>query len=175
MKIGLLSDTHGNLPATRLAAHLLTNAGALAIFHCGDIGGESVLAELSAICSPKHVPVFAVLGNVDHPASDWCFFPTSSGVEILGRFGEQEVDGKKVAWLHGDDSSRLQKILSDQIYDFVFSGHTHCFHDQQIGKTRWLNPGSAGRGTLKSCLLLDLKTNLLEQIILPAPESRGKI
>ena len=167
MKIGILSDTHGNLRATRQIAEQFVEAGVETVFHCGDIGGEEVLTELAVLCAPQKIPVCAVLGNVDLPASDWRFFPIQIGVEVVGRFGTQQLDGKQIAWLHGDDSARLRQTLSSGEYDFVFSGHSHLFHDQKEGRTRWLNPGSAGRGNPNTALILDLKTNHLEKIALP--------
>jgi putative phosphoesterase len=167
MKIGILSDTHGNLRATQRVARWMLEAGAEHLFHCGDIGGEEVLAELAHLCAPQNISVYAVLGNVDLPTSDWRFFPSHIGVEVVGRFGSKRLDGKQIAWLHGDDSQRLHRTLLSREYDFVFSGHSHLFHDRKEGKTRWINPGSAGRGNPNTALLLDLSTGELEKLVLP--------
>ncbi len=156
MKIGILSDTHGNLPATKSAASNLVAANVNAVFHCGDIGGAEVLEELAAVFHPLGVPIYAVYGNVDAYSNDWKFFPSNIGVELLGRFGAVEVGGKKIAILHSDDRRRFRKTIESGEYDLVLSGHSHEIHDHLVGTTRCINPGSAGRGMPNSCAVLDL-------------------
>ena len=156
MKIGILSDTHGNIPATAQAARLFKAAGAGAVLHCGDIGGSDVLAELAAVFHPLDVPVYAVLGNVDIHSPDWKFFPSNIGVQLFGRFGALELGGCRMALLHSDDRARFHKTISSGDYDFVFSGHSHEVHDHTVGSTRCINPGTAGRGAPNTCAILDL-------------------
>ena len=57
MKIGLISDTHGQVPNPVHAAL----AGVDCILHAGDVGPMDVITELEAIA-----PVHAVLGNTDY-------------------------------------------------------------------------------------------------------------
>ena len=85
MKIGILSDTHGNRPATATAARLMARARVGAVFHCGDIGGADVLSELAGIFLPLEIPVYAVFGNVYVYSSDLIFFPTNIWVHLFGR------------------------------------------------------------------------------------------
>ena len=162
MRIGILSDTHGNLPATRSAARYLATAEAGAVFLCGDIGGSEVLEELAAVFHPLEVPVYAVFGNVDLFSDDWKFFPSNMGVELLGRFGEVELGGKKIAILHSDDQRRFRRTIESGKFDVVLSGHSHETHDYQVGSTRCVNPGSAGRGMPDSCAVLDLESGTLD-------------
>lgn len=160
MKIGILSDTHGNLPATGRAARLFAQAGVGAVFHCGDIGGSDVLAALAGVFQPLEVPVYAVTGNVDAYSSDWKFFPTHVGVTLLGRFGEVVVAGKKIALLHSDDRTRFQKTVMCGEYDLVLTGHSHEDHDFKVGSTRCINPGTTGRGAPNTCAILDLESGI---------------
>ncbi len=162
MKIGILSDTHGNLPATASAARYMAMAEVGAVFHCGDIGGTKVLAELAAVLQPLDIPIYAVFGNVDAFSDEWKFFPSNVGVELLGRFGEVELEGKKIAILHSDDRRRFRETVESGKYDLVLSGHSHEIHDRQIGATRCINPGSAGRGAPNSCAVLDLESGTLD-------------
>ena len=57
MKLGLISDTHGQVPN---AVHTAL-AGVDYILHAGDVGPMDVITELEAIA-----PVHAVLGNTDY-------------------------------------------------------------------------------------------------------------
>jgi putative phosphoesterase len=161
MKVGILSDTHGNIPATVRAGCIFKKAGVGAVLHAGDIGGFDVLAELAGIFHPLKVPVYAVFGNVDTYSGDWKFFPSNIGVQLLGSFGEIELEGHRVAILHSDDRRRFQQIVSSGEYDFVFSGHTHEVHDYRVGATRCINPGTAGRGCPNTCAILDLASGEL--------------
>ena len=162
MKLGILSDTHGNLPATAAAAKRLAKAGVGAVFHCGDIGGFDVLAELAAVFEPLNVPVYAVFGNVDSASGDWKFFPANIGIHLLGCFGEVAVEDRKVAVLHSDDRRRFHRVVKSGDYDLVLTGHSHEVHDYAVGRTRCINPGTAGRGSPNTCVVLDLVTGKLE-------------
>ena len=164
MKIGILSDTHGNLSATRLAARAMSDANVKAVFHCGDIGSMDVLAELAAVFEPGGIDVHAVYGNMDRHAADWKYFPSGIGVTLHGQFGDIDFNGDRIALLHSDDARRYRQIVASQEYAFVFSGHTHEVHDYMDGMTRCINPGTAGTGTTGTCAVLDLKTGRLHII-----------
>lgn len=162
MKTGILSDTHGNIAATAKAARVFRQAGVGAVFHCGDIGGMDVLAELAGVLEPIGVPIHAVFGNVDIHSSDWKFFPTNVGVLLHDRFGDIRCGGKRIALLHSDDLRRFHKTVSCGDYDVVLTGHTHTMHDYFEGHTRCINPGTAGRGAPNTCAVLDLESGWLE-------------
>jgi putative phosphoesterase len=56
MRIGIISDTHGHLPAQVFSIFKRVDY----IFHAGDIGNQSIISDLEILC-----PVFAVYGNID--------------------------------------------------------------------------------------------------------------
>jgi putative phosphoesterase len=157
MKIGIISDTHGAREVVARAARLFKSHAVDAVFHCGDIGSHDVLAELAVL----EVPVHVVLGNVDRYSSDWKFFPTDIGVELHGRFGDIQWGGFRFALLHSDDRRAFDDALHSGTYDFVFCGHSHAVHDFTQGRTRCINPGSAGRGAPDTCAMLDLVSGML--------------
>ena len=164
MKIGILSDTHGSLAASKRAAAGLRDAGVAAVFHCGDIGGMDVLAELAGVFEPPGIPVHAVFGNVDVHSDDWKFFPSNIGITLHGRFGDIECGGLRIALLHGDDARRFRQTAASGEYDLVLTGHTHEVHDYVQGRTRFINPGTAGRGPPDTCAVLDLESGDLSVI-----------
>jgi putative phosphoesterase len=161
MRIGILSDTHGNLEVTARAAGRLQDAGVAAVFHCGDIGGMDVLAELAGVFAPDGTTVHAVLGNVDVHSSDWKFFPTGIGVILHGRFGDIACGEKRIALLHSDDARRFRQTVTSGEFDLVLSGHTHELHDYTQHGTRCINPGTAGRGSPDTCAVLDMDSGKL--------------
>ncbi|HKL22761.1 MAG TPA: metallophosphoesterase [Tichowtungia sp.] len=161
MKVGILSDTHGQVDLALAAAREFMFRGVDAVLHCGDIGSDMVLTEMASIFQTLEIPVYAVLGNCDDP-SEWDFYPEDIGVTILGRFGEIELTGKRIAVLHSDDEKAFDRVVASGKYDYLLTGHSHVRHDRRKKKTRLINPGSAGRGMHPSCAVLDLKTDELE-------------
>jgi putative phosphoesterase len=164
MKIGILSDTHGSRSATAQAAAVFLSHGVGAVFHCGDIGGMDVMTELAGAMEPEHIPVHAVFGNVDVHSSDWKFFPSNIGVEMHGRFGDIHCAGRRIALMHSDDRHLFNKTVAGGEYDLVLTGHSHEVHDYTRGRTRCINPGTAGRGAPNTCAVLNLEDGRLDVI-----------
>ena len=84
MRIGLLSDTHGQLARTRRGAQLLRAQGVAHVFHCGDIGSQEVLLALAEVLGPAGIPVTAVSGNMDRYDPLVLEFPGLDGVRVAG-------------------------------------------------------------------------------------------
>ncbi len=158
MKIGILSDTHGNIPTVENAVKVFINEKVAAVFHCGDIGSTEVLNTLSSMDRPVHV----VFGNVDVYSSDWKYYPTNAGIQIHGRFGEIVLNDKRIALLHSDDQQRFNAVVQSGEYDFILSGHSHEIHDYMKKRSRCINPGTAGRGSPNTCAVLDFKCGTLQ-------------
>jgi putative phosphoesterase len=163
MKVGILSDTHGQVDLAMGAAREFVFRGIDVVLHCGDIGSDMVLTEMASLFQTLEIPVYAVLGNCDIP-SEWDFYPEDIGVKILGRFGEIELAGKKIAMLHSDDEKAFDRVVATGKHDYLLSGHSHVRHDRRQQKTRLINPGSAGRGMHPSCAVLNLQSDELEFI-----------
>ncbi|MBI9019916.1 MAG: metallophosphoesterase family protein [Verrucomicrobia bacterium] len=161
MKIGIISDTHGQVDLALSAAREFIFRGVEAVLHCGDIGCDMVLTEMAAMFHTLGIRLYAVLGNCDI-AERWDFYPEDIGVEVLGRFGELELAGKKIAIVHSDDERAFADAAVADCYDYLFSGHSHVRHDKQICRTRLINPGAAGRGMHPSCAVLDLVEDQLD-------------
>lgn len=155
MKIGIISDTHGQVDLALAAAREFLFRGISAVFHCGDVGSDMVLTEMAGMFHQLDIPLYAVLGNCDAHL-DFRFFPGGLGVKILGRFGEVDLAGRRIAMLHSDDEARFEAAVRSSRYDYVFFGHSHTRRDEQIESTRIVNPGAAGRGMHPSCAVLDL-------------------
>ncbi|MBN1193245.1 MAG: metallophosphoesterase family protein [Coriobacteriia bacterium] len=142
MLVGVISDTHGSLPATIVAAF----QGVDRIVHAGDVGGQGILDELEAIA-----PVTAVRGNMDTGELEWRLADTAV-VRLAGR--RVMVVHKKEDLLAGG--------LPEGI-DVVVSGHTHRSCVECVGNVLYVNPGAAGGkardGRGPTAALLDLATD----------------
>lgn len=144
MKIGVMSDTHGDQAAVRQG---IKAAGPMDMWlHAGDYSQDaSYLAKL------VNVPVFAARGNCDGQA-------TAKIDEFI------EVAGKKIWITHGhrygvkQGVSQLVEWGRHYEVDIVIYGHTH------IPDSRWeenllvFNPGSAAepRSGYGTCGILNI-------------------
>ncbi|PKQ20243.1 MAG: YfcE family phosphodiesterase [Actinobacteria bacterium HGW-Actinobacteria-6] len=122
MRIGVVSDTHGVLPAGVHEAFEDVER----IIHAGDIGSQAVLDELETIA-----PVFAVEGNCDR---GWQRRPLP---------GRLSVAHGGVRFLIGHQLPGLVRAGIPEGTGVIIYGHTHVA-DARLSDGIWyVNPGSA--------------------------------
>ena len=155
MKIGIISDTHGQVDLALAAAREFIFRGIDAVIHCGDIGSDMVLTEMAALFQTLGIPIYAVLGNCDIQ-HDLEFFAEMDGVNLMGRVAHLTLANRRIAVLHSDDEAHFEALVQSNSYDYVFHGHSHTCRNEQIEKTRIINPGAAGRGMHPSCAVVNL-------------------
>jgi hypothetical protein len=144
MNIGILSDTHDQLPAMKAAIRMLRDHGAEFYIHCGDVGGEQIIDQLAGF------PAAFVWGNNDWDRATLERYAVSVGVSCHASMADLNLDGKRVAVIHGDDFQLQKKLVTGQEYDYLLQGHTHVRQDERVGKTRLINPGALYRAREKS-------------------------
>jgi len=161
-RLGIISDTHGRPERARKAVALLLERGATRIIHLGDVGSESVLDLLAGL------PATIVFGNCDderglrryaeflgidvaHPAAV---------IEVKSPLGERTA---RIGITHGHLEGAMAELFDLKV-DFLLHGHTHQVRDEQIGRTRVLNPGALHRADRHTALLLDVALGTAEWI-----------
>ena len=149
MIIGILSDTHDRANAMAAAIATLQAQRAEFFIHCGDIGGEECIDLLAGL------PSAFVFGNTDFDRATLARYAASIDVACYGNFANLELDGKKIAVIHGDDYKLKQRLLSAQEHDYLCQGHTHVRADERVGRTRIINPGALHRAAVKTVVTLD--------------------
>jgi hypothetical protein len=136
IKIGIISDTHDNLPSIRLAVEFFNKAGVEAVIHCGDIVAPFALRWLKKLNCKK---VYGVFGNNDGE---------KTGIKKLAdlngwTFAEQplrfELGGKTIVVVH--EPERMEPILDDAGVDVIFWGHLHKPSVENKNGKIVLNPG----------------------------------
>jgi putative phosphoesterase len=143
VKVGVISDTHGNLPDEVFDAF----DGVDHILHAGDIGGVDLLTELQSLAI-----VTAVVGNTD-------------GFEVRQQcpeVAELTLEGHTIVVVHGDrfgvpTPERLRGAYPQA--QIIAYGHTHQALVETIGDVSVINPGSASApktGTRPSVGLITL-------------------
>ena len=155
LKLGIISDTHGQVDLALSAAREFIFRAVDAVIHCGDIGSYMVLTEMASLFQTLDIPIYAVLGNCDlHHELD--FFNEVPGVNLLGHVAHLTLADRRIAVLHSDHEAHFEQLVQSDSYDYVFFGHSHTRQDDRVSKTRVINPGSAGRGMHPSCAVVDL-------------------
>jgi len=162
MKLGILSESHGSVFRTKAGMRQLLSHPVETVIHCGDIGSESVVIELQSWLEAKKIPFYAVLGNVDYPDDAFLHLSKPGEFEILGRFGDVKIANKRIAIVHGDDTTKLSFAITSGDYDYVFTGHTHQKDDRRYENTRVINPGAVYRSSEPTVAILDLANDALE-------------
>jgi putative phosphoesterase len=144
----------------RAATQILRDAGAELIFHCGDVGGRHVLDEM------KDLDSAFVWGDTDKDRMGLLRHAQRIGVACYGVLADVELDGKRIAVLHGDDKKLLQKLLAEQQHDFVIWGHGPEWEDKKVGKTHVIHPGSLYGGTARTVAVVDTASEMAQRLTL---------
>jgi putative phosphoesterase len=150
MRIGILADTHDNLPMVDRAVAMLNGLSPGLVLHAGDFISPFVIPRLAALSCP----CTGVFGNNDGDRGLLVAKARESGrVKIHGHFTTGILDGRAVALLHGHEPEALEEIAGTGIFDAVIHGHTHRASIGRRGRTLIVNPGEAcgyltGRGTV---------------------------
>jgi putative phosphoesterase len=152
MLIGIISDTHDNLPAIEKAVNRLNDERVNLVLHAGDYVAPFVIQKFKAL-NAKLVGVFGN-NDGDHELLKKRFGETDN-CEIRGRFAEINAEGFRIALLHGDETELLDALVNSQGFDAVVNGHFHVTGVRKQGKTLVLNPGEVcGYLTGKSTMAL---------------------
>jgi putative phosphoesterase len=158
MRIGIVSDTHGNhLMVTRALAEL-RERGITTVLHCGDIDDPETV-ELF-----RGFTIHFVFGNCDFDKGPLRKAMSGIGATLHDHFGSLELEGVKLAFTHGDDKILMRDVERSDYYDFLFYGHTHQAEEHRTGSTRDINPGALHRARPKMFVVLDLANREVESI-----------
>jgi putative phosphoesterase len=150
MLIGIIADTHDNMPMIEKAVKKLNEENVALVLHAGDYVSPFVIPKFKAL----NAKLIGVFGNND---GDHEFlkkrFSETENCEIRGRFAEIDADGFKIALLHGDETELLDALINCGGFDAVVHGHSHANVYRKNGKTLIINPGEvcgylSGKSTL---------------------------
>lgn len=136
MRIGLISDTHGNLESAHRAWRVMTEGGEIAcVLHAGDY-----IRDARALAEEWPVPIHAVRGNND-------LWDTGDDVLIL------EFVGHRIMLVHGHehrvsrsrDLTTLAAAARKEGAQVAVFGHSHVPRITEIDGVMLVNPGSTSR------------------------------
>lgn len=159
-KLGIISDSHDNLPALRAAVELFNQQGVDLVIHAGDLVAPFTAREIKRLNCPYRI----VLGNNDG--------------EILGLYKvfegqvyhppfQLKVNDKKVLVLH--DPIFLEALKQQQSFDLIIYGHDHTPAVIESSPGKFIvNPGECGGWLSGQCTIAiwDVANNQVELIAL---------
>ena len=159
MKIGIISDTHDNLPQIKKAVKLFDQEKAELVLHAGDFVSPFTFLEFKNL----NCPLKGVFGNND---GDKLYLQEKFKEigEIYPAPYETNIDHKIIIMLH--EEKLIDALAESQKYEIIIYGHTHRTDLRKIGKTLIINPGECGGWlTGKSTIALLNLENLEVRII----------
>jgi putative phosphoesterase len=135
--IGILSDTHDNLPRVREAVRLFNRAGCELVIHAGDFVAPFTVDELRNL----RAPVRAVFGNCDGERAG-----LTRAFRGVGEIREAPFTflhgGVRFAVIHLD--APVDRLVQAKTCDVVVFGHTHRPTVEVRDAVLVINPGEAG-------------------------------
>jgi putative phosphoesterase len=158
MRIGILSDTHSRYQTVENALAKLQALDVTCLLHCGDI------EDAETVWLFRGFTTHFVFGNCDTEQAGLRRAIKGIGETLHEPYGNLELDGAKIAFLHGDDSRLLREVEHSGQFDYLFYGHTHQAREHRTGPTRVINPGALHRARPKAFVVLDLASGEVESI-----------
>jgi uncharacterized protein len=135
--IGLMSDSHDNLTAVRLAVRLFNDAKCDLVVHAGDFVAPFAARELRNL----NCPVTAVFGNCDGEKKG-----LAAAFEGMGEIAEAPLRfahaGRRFLVSHL--GTPIPERRGAQTFDVLIVGHTHRRQVRRERGVLIVNPGEAG-------------------------------
>ncbi|MDO8741370.1 MAG: metallophosphoesterase [Candidatus Woesearchaeota archaeon] len=155
--IGIISDTHDNIPNIKKAVDIFKNRKVDLVIHLGDL-----VAPVTALYF-KGLKMKFIKGNCDGDVELMKERIKEIGGEFLGISSELNLSNKKLFLIHKPDN--INELALSGKYDYILHGHDHKAKDEKIGKTRIINPGTHYLGNpIHTIALLDLEKDNVEFI-----------
>ena len=135
MKIGVIADSHDNVPRIREAVERFRGAGVELLLHAGDVVAPFALKAHLAL----EVPFTGVFGNND---GDRLLLWRASEGRMHPAPHALEAGGTRILLLHEPEAA--EAAARSGLYDLVIYGHTHEVEVRSVGACLVLNPGELG-------------------------------
>ena len=154
MRIGIMADSHDNVPMIERACELFNAQGVQMVFHAGDYIAPFSLNPLNHILQCDYRGVF---GNNDgerlglQRTADNRLHPSPSEFTV----GEWKV-------LVAHEMPILDAVATSGGYRLVVYGHTHQPEIKRVGKTLVVNPGECGGWLSGRCTAAIARLDTLE-------------
>ncbi|HJN51981.1 MAG: YfcE family phosphodiesterase [Pseudomonadales bacterium] len=134
MRIGVVSDTHDNMPNVEKIIDIFNGTGVDRVIHTGDISRVKTLTAMSRL----KVPLFGVYGNNDQERTDLEQSAALNGFHFTDPPLEVEWCDRSILVVH--DPRDLNRYLNHKHHLALF-GHTHIKTIEFFANQLKFNPG----------------------------------
>jgi uncharacterized protein len=155
MTIALVSDLHDHLLEWDKINTQLKKLKIERVLFMGDTSSGLAAAHMAETFSGT---IDHVYGNIDgDPHTTINKTAAFDNITLHGREAELEIEDKKIFMVHYPIYA--EHAAASGKYDYVFFGHSHQQSETNIGKTKLVNPGTAGGvSEAASFATIDLQT-----------------
>jgi putative phosphoesterase len=135
-QVGIMSDSHDNMPAIRTAVELFNERQVDLVIHAGDLVAPFTAREIKKLKCPYRI----VLGNNDGEVLG--LYKVFDGNVFHPPF-KMMVNDKKILVLH--DAMVLEALEHLKSFDLIIYGHDHTASVEKLHDGRFIvNPGECG-------------------------------
>lgn len=159
MKLGIMADSHDNLPKVEKAIEVFNKEGVTIVLHAGDIVSPFTAKKLERL----NCKTIAVFGNND--GEKIVLLERFKSLGEIHRSGHSfQKDGKKIIIFH-EEPQYLPCLTKE--FDLIIYGHSHKEEIRQENNTWIINPGETcgwltGKSTVVIFDLDDKKPELIK-------------
>ena len=166
MLIGIIADTHDNLPRTREAVARLNRERVDLVLHAGDVNSPFVIGVLKDLAAE----MIGVFGNNDGDREQLLKRCTEHRhLSFRGTFTRFSAGGLSVGLIHGSDLELLDALLVGRAFDLLVYGHSHQSEIRTHDTMLVVNPGEVcGYISGKSTIAI-VETESRHARIIPLP------
>ncbi len=158
MLIGIIADTHDNMPAIHRAVEILTERRVEHVIHAGDFCSPFTFRAL------KHLKCgfTGIYGNND---GERVLLQKLSNSRIFTQPYILELAGKKIVIMH--EHHLVDALADSSHFDLIVYGHTHTSDIRKQGSTLIVNPGELsgwlyGKSTVAIADLSSMSAELID-------------
>lgn len=153
MIIGIISDTHDNVPMIKKAVERLKEERVELVLHAGDY----ISAFTAKPYADLDVKMIGVFGNNCAEIETLKKVYAEVGADLRGYFTEVEAGGLRIALTHGHRKAEMDKAM-DGDYDVVVRGHSHRSSIGEENGKLVINPGEVCGYVTGTCSVAFLDT-----------------
>lgn len=153
MKIGIISDTHGIVPAWEKAMKIFE--GAEIILHAGDVlyhpprirwESDYDIPDLVQLINSSSIPIVFARGNCDSEVYEELLeYP------VLSPYAFVQHEDLRIVVQHGHtlDADKMKMLIEKYRADIFITGHTHIPIIERVDGAIHVNPGSPSHPKLE--------------------------
>jgi hypothetical protein len=125
------------MDAIRAAVELFNKKKVTTVLHAGDIISPFTATAFSKL----DAQMYFIFGNNDGDRLLLKQKYEDIGAECCGEFGDLEIEGLRIALIHGIYEAPVNALAESEDFDVVVRGHTHHAGVTEINDTLLINPG----------------------------------